>query len=188
MVSITIVMTDQSGEKINSKLSYLRDDITNEQCVALGQKFCQCTTNTYVETIKVRTTNADTGGGGSDPSKATVTVNYSNISGGLKPAQGTDYITASQMLAAMENENNFIRLQTTPQTMSFAETAYIRQVDGDPDYLLNLAPESGGEYKIWVVPRDTEDAGYNDDAEFLVIFPANEEYNAASFTLKFKGD
>lgn len=184
MVSITIVMVDQSGEKINSKLSYLRDDITNEQCVALGQKFCQCTTNNYVETIKVRTTNADTGGG-SDPSKATATFDYGV--GGIKPAQGTDYITASQIVTAMGNDTNYIQIVPTPLTSSFDEAAYIRQVDGDPDYLTNLAPQ-GGYFELWIVPKDTEDPGYNDDAEFLITFPANEEYNAASFTIKIKGD
>lgn len=185
MVSITIVMADPSGEKINSKLSYLRDDITNEQCVALGQKFCQCTTNTYVETIKIKTTNADTDDGGSDPSKQTITFDYGTH--GIKPAQGTDYITASQIVTAMGNAHNYIELVPTPLTAAFDETSYVRQVDGDPDYFVNLVPQ-GGYFELWIVPKDTENPGYNGDAEFLITFPATEEYNATSFTINVKGD
>lgn len=185
MISIVIEMTTTGGKKLQSKLTYLSDQATDQQLYNLAVALVNLTTNTFVGVQK--TTQEALSPTLNRSGKSTLPITLDTSEGISQYSDGNE-TTATQILLASENDQAYFKL-TTPHADIY-ETDFNARVyseSGDKHY--NLAIETNGhEHVIQIRPRNEIDAASNGDATITAFFPETNVYAPTTYNFFVKGE
>lgn len=152
---------DTSGKSTTTSITYVNENATNANLLEFSQRLNNLTTNTYTQTLKIRTTELDTE---SDPSKQTNTITLS---------------TDSTTLTNLKTRAQINKISATAN----ANKAYISYISKSLVAGIWIENDSSVWLVIGTINQLRNDLTDNSTAGAIIItIPEDDTYNSASAT------